>query len=71
MGLGLASANLICKSLGGELNLVWSEEQEGSKFNFIITVQKGKEIGLSSDESSEDSNEDSKTISNNEDQSNK
>ena len=67
MGLGLASASLICKSLGGELNLLWSEENEGSKFNFIISVRKGKEIGLSSDESSEDSNEDSKTISNNED----
>jgi hypothetical protein len=32
MGLGLASANLICKSLNGELNLIRSEENEGSKF---------------------------------------
>ena len=32
MGLGLAAANLICKSLNGELNLIRSEENEGSKF---------------------------------------
>ena len=52
MGLGLASANLICKSLGGELNLLWSEENEGSKFNFMISVQKGKEFGFSFNETS-------------------
>lgn len=32
MGLGLASANLICKALKGELNLIRSDESEGSKF---------------------------------------
>lgn len=32
MGLGLASANLICKALKGELNLIRSDENEGSKF---------------------------------------
>ena len=71
MGLGLASASLICKSLQGELNLVRSEENEGSKFNFIIAVQKGRELGLSSDESSENSNEDSKSNSGSVDESNK
>ena len=71
MGLGLASASLICKSLQGELNLVRSEENEGSKFNFIIAVQKGRELGLSSEESSENSNEDSKSNSGSEGESNK
>ena len=32
MGLGLASASLICKALGGELHLIRSEKNEGSKF---------------------------------------
>jgi two-component system sensor histidine kinase ChiS len=40
MGLGLASANLICKSLNGELNLIRSEENEGSKFQFTMAIEK-------------------------------
>jgi hypothetical protein len=32
MGLGLASASLICKALGGEIHLIRSEKNEGSKF---------------------------------------
>ena len=44
MGLGLASANLICKALQGELNLIRSEEDNGSKFQFTIVMRLGKEI---------------------------
>ena len=36
IGLGLASSSLICKALKGQLNLVRSQINEGSKFNFII-----------------------------------
>ena len=36
IGLGLASSSLICKALNGQLNLVRSQINEGSKFNFII-----------------------------------
>ena len=32
MGLGLAASSLICKALNGELNLLRSEENVGSKF---------------------------------------
>ena len=32
MGLGLAAGSSICKSLKGELNLIRSEENVGSKF---------------------------------------
>jgi len=38
MGLGLASASLICKAMKGELNLIRSEKNIGSKFKFIIPV---------------------------------
>jgi signal transduction histidine kinase len=41
MGLGLASASLICKALGGELHLIRSEKNEGSKFEFILPVTLG------------------------------
>lgn len=44
MGLGLASANLICKALKGELNLIRSDLNEGSKFNFYLPVAQGKLI---------------------------
>ena len=40
MGLGLAAASLICKSLNGELNLIRSDEGEGSKFQFTISIEK-------------------------------
>ena len=36
MGLGLTSANLICKVLNGNLNLIRSEKNNGSKFNFTM-----------------------------------
>ena len=39
MGLGLASASLICKALKGELNLIRSEENEGSKFHFTMAIK--------------------------------
>jgi signal transduction histidine kinase len=41
MGLGLASANLICKALKGELNLIRSEIGEGSKFKFSMLIKLG------------------------------
>ena len=44
MGLGLASANLICRALNGELNLIRSEVGEGSKFQFSMGIQMGQEI---------------------------
>jgi signal transduction histidine kinase len=44
MGLGLASANLICKALQGELNLIRSEENEGSKFQFTMVIKMGNAI---------------------------
>lgn len=44
MGLGLAASSLICKALGGELNIIRSEENEGSKFQFTMKVEFGKPI---------------------------
>ena len=44
MGLGLASASLICKALQGELNLLRSEENVGSKFQFTMSVKIGSDI---------------------------
>lgn len=44
MGLGLASASLICKALQGELNLIRSEENEGSKFHFTMEIKMGDPI---------------------------
>ena len=44
MGLGLAASSLICKAMGGELNLIRSEENEGSKFEFTIKVEMGREM---------------------------
>jgi hypothetical protein len=44
MGLGLASASLICKALQGELNLIRSEENEGSKFHFTMAIKIGDPI---------------------------
>lgn len=44
MGLGLASASLICKALQGELNLIRSEENEGSKFHFTMAIKMGDPI---------------------------
>jgi hypothetical protein len=44
MGLGLAASSLICKALGGELHLIRSEENEGSKFEFTMKVELGQPI---------------------------
>jgi signal transduction histidine kinase len=41
MGLGLAAANLICKALGGEIHLIRSEKNEGSKFQFVLPITLG------------------------------
>ena len=41
MGLGLTASNLICKALGGSLNLIRSEVNVGSKFNFIMRIRLG------------------------------
>lgn len=41
MGLGLTASNLICKALGGSLNLIRSEKNVGSKFNFIMRIRPG------------------------------
>ena len=44
LGLGLASASLICKALQGELNLIRSEENVGSKFHFTMSIKMGDPI---------------------------
>lgn len=44
MGLGLTAANLICKVLNGNLNLIRSERNVGSKFNFTMQVKLGSDI---------------------------
>ena len=54
MGLGLASANLICKSLNGELNLIRSEENEGSKFQFTMAINKICSESISSENRSDE-----------------
>jgi hypothetical protein len=59
MGLGLASASLICKALEGELNLIRSEENEGSKFQFTMAIKMGDPIaqgGLLAVEGAENTN---------------
>lgn len=44
MGLGLTAANLICKVLRGNLKLIRSEKNNGSKFNFTMQVRLGSDI---------------------------
>ena len=38
VGLGLASARLICRALKGEIHLVRSEPNEGTKFSFTMAI---------------------------------
>lgn len=52
MGLGLTAANLICKVLHGNLNLVRSEKNNGSKFNFTMQVRLGSDIVYNNDNTS-------------------
>lgn len=54
MGLGLTAANLICKALNGSLNLIRSEENVGSKFNFTMRVRLGADIRPPDTQSRED-----------------
>lgn len=67
MGLGLASASLICKALNGELHLIRSEKNEGSKFKFILPITLGTLIipKKSSEDSSEDGSDNSSSNHNN------
>ena len=67
MGLGLASASLICKALNGELHLILSEKNEGSKFKFILPITLGTLIipKKSSEDSSEDGSDNSSSNHNN------
>eukprot|EP00356_Strombidium_inclinatum_P004968 CAMPEP_0170500332 /NCGR_PEP_ID=MMETSP0208-20121228/34469_1 /TAXON_ID=197538 /ORGANISM="Strombidium inclinatum, Strain S3" /LENGTH=229 /DNA_ID=CAMNT_0010778319 /DNA_START=1766 /DNA_END=2455 /DNA_ORIENTATION=- len=44
MGLGLTASNQICKALNGELNLIRSERDVGSKFQFSVQIQLGRHI---------------------------
>lgn len=46
IGLGLASAQLICKALKGQLILVRSEKGKGTTFRFIIEVAIGDEVSV-------------------------
>lgn len=66
MGLGLASASLICKALNGELHLIRSEKNEGSKFKFILPVSIGTLIipKKQNEDSSEDSSNNSSSNQN-------
>ena len=50
MGLGLAASSLICKALGGELHLIRSEENEGTKFEFTMRIDLGNPIDVSKSE---------------------
>jgi len=67
MGLGLASASLICKALNGELHLIRSDKNEGSKFKFLLPVYLGTLIipKKSNEDSSEDSSDNSSSNPNN------
>lgn len=44
IGLGLASSSLLCNALGGWIELLESEEGQGSTFSFVIQVELGEEI---------------------------
>lgn len=46
IGLGLTASNLICQALNGSLNLIRSELNNGSKFNFIMRIHIGSEIKI-------------------------
>jgi len=39
IGLGLASTSLICKALGGYINLLKTRENEGCTFQFVILIE--------------------------------
>ena len=57
MGLGLTAANLICKVLNGNLNLIRSERNVGSKFNFTMQVRLGSDINQPESNSMDDKEE--------------
>lgn len=54
MGLGLAATNMICKALQGQINLVRTETDVGSKFNMVLPVKLGTPITSESIKSESD-----------------